>query len=507
MAIRIFHLDDDLLFLDRFSKLLSNETLLGERIFVESFDQGSDLNARLKRGDNPDIIIIDFHLDGQDKTGAEIAAISRKIAQNSAIFIASNSKDLHSIRSSLKTGADDFLAKDSKPREIFDRLEAALKIKREAKVQPHEILVGRSISGGSMSAIRLRAPQIINSAVNCIYLQGESGTGKEVVASLFEAALGPKIPFVRVNCGAITSSLIASELFGHSKGSFTGATTDKMGLIEAANGGWIFLDEIATLPLESQVYLLRAIDNQTIRRIGTNAERPVSFRVISATNEPLSELVAQGKFRRDLWQRLQEAQIDLAPLRDRRQEIPELVDFFTQTMRGGPYVLAATVLDALCGYDWSEGNVRELRNCLRAMTEKSVNKTLTPSSIPEHIWDAITGSKKQPKNASQTAEQMSRESSVNINLRSAEPSKTSMSISWVGEMPEFQTLIDKLLIQAITVEFAKSGQMSTREAGRLLGIPRSTMANRCRELIENGTISSDELDQLIQHPLRLKKIG
>ena len=135
MAIRIFHLDDDLLFLDRFSKLLSNETLLGERIFVESFDQGSDLNARLKRGDNPDIIIIDFHLDGQDKTGAEIAAISRKIAQNSAIFIASNSKDLHSIRSSLKTGADDFLAKDSKPREIFDRLEAALKIKREAKVQ------------------------------------------------------------------------------------------------------------------------------------------------------------------------------------------------------------------------------------------------------------------------------------------------------------------------------------------------------------------------------------
>ncbi len=505
MAIRILHLDDDIQFLERFAKILSKETILGERIIINSVEKGSELTARLKRDDNPDIIIVDFHLEGEKITGAELAGISRKLSPGSAIFIASNSKDLRSIRSSLKMGADDFLAKDAKPSDIVERLESVLKTKREVKVEVNQALGGKNITGRTMSAIRLRVPQIIQSAVNCVYVQGESGTGKEVVAALFEAALGAKIPFVQINCGAISSSLVASELFGYAKGAFTGAATDKMGLIEAANGGWIFLDEIATLPLDAQVYLLRAIDSQAIRRIGTTAERPVSFRIVSATNEPLEELVAQGKFRRDLWQRLQEVKIDLAPLRDRRDEIPELVDFFTQTMRGGPFVLASSVLEALCGYDWREGNVRELRNCLRAMTEKSVNKTLTPNSIPDHIWDAIEGVNGSTRQGSQhhmSSRTLSQTGSIHQEPRS---SASAMTVTWDGERPEFEKLIDKLLIAAIKVEFNKNGRMSTREASRLLGIPRSTMSNRCREIVDSGAISSEDLGKFIQISPNLKK--
>ena len=335
MTIQIYHLDDDVQILERMERILS-KNMMGHPIKTHGFESLTEFEKSLSGKPHVDIFILDAHLgdsplksDPLIADGPRIAATCRERYPESLIFICSSATDIKTIRASLQMGANDFIAKESKPDEILSRIESALR-ERSQNGRPladdH-----REHVGSTLAAISLRAPNLINSAVNCIYIEGESGTGKEVAAATFERALPAGTPFVKVNCGAIAASLIASELFGYAKGAFTGATTDKAGLIEASDKGWIFLDEIATLPSEAQVSLLRAIDNQAVRRVGSTVERQVSFRVISATNESLEELVEQGKFRKDLWQRLRETQINLPPLRERRHEIPELIDFFCKT--------------------------------------------------------------------------------------------------------------------------------------------------------------------------------
>lgn len=490
MSLSIFHLDDDIQILEKFEKIFQSG-LDSQPVTLKGFESAGELEKALSSKPHVDIFILDVFLGAGTDEGTKIAANCRIKYPKSLIFMCSNAKDLKTIRSSLKVGADDFIAKDSKPAEIIERVASALKqqkISDAPSVDSPNFHAGRTLSG-----VKTRIPQIINSAVNCIYILGESGTGKEVVANLLESSLPKGTPFIKVNCGSIAPTLLASELFGHTKGSFTGANHDKAGLIEAANKGWIFLDEVATLPPDAQVSLLRAIDNQSIRRIGSNGERPVSFRVISATNESLSDLVDQGKFRRDLWQRLREVQIDLPPLRERREEIPELVNHFCHSMRGGPYQLAPNVLNILTSYSWKEGNIRELRNCLRAMTEKSANKILTPNSVPEHIWDAVEAG--SPKfNLDQSVQRTSENSSI--------------IIKWRGKFrPSFEELSSNLLLEIIRQEYERSGQMSMRSAAKALGIAKSSLPGKIRLLLECGLISMDELGKMIHHFDETKKSG
>lgn len=481
MTINVIHLDDDELVLERFSQIL-NKGLLGRSVAISQANNVEIFLGQIKGKKPIDVALIDVFLEGESKTGLELAEHVREKHPESVILMVSSAKDIKTVRSSLKAGADDFVSKDVKPQELIARIEAALEEKNEVMQDDH----GQSSSvgaGSTLASIKLRVPAILQSAVNCVYIEGESGTGKEVVANLFAAKLPKGVPFIRLNCGSITPTLLASELFGHVKGAFTGATTDKSGLIEAADGGWIFLDEVATLPTDAQIALLRAIDNQAIRRIGANNERPVQFRVISATNEPLQELVNNGKFRRDLWQRLRETYIKLPPLRSRKHEISELIDFFIGSMRGGPYQLAPAVEEALTIYDWNEGNIRELRNCLRAMTENSVNGVLTPKSIPEHIWEAIE--------SSETGKPRSAMIPINDKLNE-------VRLSWTGERPSFELLADQLLLEILRHEYHMQGPLSLRVAGKALGIPKSTIGSRIKKLVENKLITETELQQMMK---------
>ena len=235
-----------------------------------------------------------------------------------------------------------------------------------------------------MRKICQRVPQIINSAISSVYIEGESGTGKEVVADLF-GSFARNTPFVKLNCGSIAPSLLESELFGYVKGAFTGALSNKAGIIETASGGWVFLDEVASLSKSAQVALLRVLENQEVIRLGESHSRKINVRFIAASNVCLSHLVEEGKFRNDLWQRLCETEIILKPLRERRSEIPELIEYFCKNMRGGPYQIEKTAMNVLSQMPWDDGNVRELRNCLRAMTENQNNGILSPMGIPERI--------------------------------------------------------------------------------------------------------------------------
>ncbi len=215
-----------------------------------------------------------------------------------------------------------------------------------------------------------------------VLVLGETGTGKEVVArSLHAASRRAEGPFVALDCGAIAETLIESELFGHTKGAFTGAANERRGLLEEADGGTLFLDEIGELPASLQPKLLRALEGREIRRVGSNTSRPVDVRVIAATNRPLAHAVNEGTFREDLYYRLAVIELELPPLRARREDIPILAQHFHARATGRDVPLPHDLLESLLSRAWP-GNVRELRNHIeRAVTlgwSPDVQRTQAP---------------------------------------------------------------------------------------------------------------------------------
>jgi transcriptional regulator with PAS, ATPase and Fis domain len=200
-----------------------------------------------------------------------------------------------------------------------------------------------------------------------VLIQGETGTGKEIVArAIHDASSRAAGPFVVVDCGAIAENLIESELFGHARGSFSGAVSDRKGLFAEASGGTIFLDEIGELPLPMQPKLLRALESRHIRRVGENTPHLIDVRVLAATNRPLASSVNDGSFREDLYYRLAVVEIQLPALRSRREDIPALARTFHERMTGGGEHLSEEFIASLVARSWP-GNVRELRNCIERL--------------------------------------------------------------------------------------------------------------------------------------------
>jgi transcriptional regulator with PAS, ATPase and Fis domain len=220
-----------------------------------------------------------------------------------------------------------------------------------------------------------------------VLIQGESGTGKELVARLIHKTSGRRGPFKAINCGALTETLLESELFGYVKGAFTGATGNKAGLFEAAHGGTIFLDEISNTSPALQMKLLRVLEEREVLRVGSTDPIRVDVRIIAATNRPLEELVRTHAFREDLFYRLKVVTIDLPPLRQRRGDIPLLLDHFVRRYAAAfskTIAIHESVYPMLSRYDWP-GNVRELENAVERAIALNSSGILTPEDFPEGI--------------------------------------------------------------------------------------------------------------------------
>jgi two-component system, NtrC family, response regulator PilR len=272
----------------------------------------------------------------------------------------------------LKLGAFDFISKPLDLAALRKLISATLKLGEgsESTIQLPQIkLLGRS---AKMDQLRELIERVARSQAP-VHIYGESGTGKELVAHLIhDAGARRDAPFVPVNCGAIPTELMESELFGHKRGSFTGAVSDKQGLIQTAEGGTLFLDEIADLPLHMQVKLLRVIQEKSIRPVGESREIPVDIRILSATHKNLAALVAEGKFREDLFYRVNVIEVRVPPLRERLEDIAELVDSIITRLEKQTGIRELSITDdalkALSTYHFP-GNVRELENVLeRAAT-------------------------------------------------------------------------------------------------------------------------------------------
>jgi len=217
---------------------------------------------------------------------------------------------------------------------------------------------------------------------SAVLIQGETGTGKEVAArSLYNAA--PRGQFVPIDCGSLVGTMMESELFGHVRGAFTGAVDNKRGLIELANGGTAFFDEIAELPLELQVKLLRVLQEQELRPVGSLQRIRIDVRIVAATNRDLENEVAAGRFREDLFHRLNVVRLTLPPLRERKDDIPLLIERFLSQAKGR-FMLSHDAIEAMMEYDWP-GNIRELMNCLERMMSFNSGPLLHFADLPTGV--------------------------------------------------------------------------------------------------------------------------
>lgn len=296
----------------------------------------------------------------------------------------------------MKQGAFDFLTKPFDPDQARLRVERALERRRlSAKTRELEReylaasgfgeLVGTSAAARRLFGLLERAA----GTELTVLLHGESGTGKEVAArALHRASRRSGGPFVAVNCGAVPAELMESEFFGHVRGAFSGAATDKVGLFEAAHQGTLFLDEVSELPLPLQVKLNRALQEREIRRVGDTADRKVEVRVVAATNVDLKERVAAGRFREDLFYRLNVFPVRLPPLRDRREDIPALAAAIMEKLRRregkGPRGLHPEALEALFSHGWP-GNIRELENALGRAAALCDGELIRVGDLPNEI--------------------------------------------------------------------------------------------------------------------------
>ncbi|MFT4563894.1 MAG: two-component system response regulator PilR (NtrC family) [Gammaproteobacteria bacterium] len=313
-----------------------------------------------------DICLTDMKLP--DGNGLELVSYIQQQHPQLPVAVITAHGNMESAIQALKSGAFDFVNKPLDINDLRNLVAQAIKV-GEGSEATGKALIGHS---DSIKQLRETITKLARSQAP-VYISGESGTGKELVARLIHEQ-GPRIEheFVPVNCGAIPTELIESELFGHIKGSFTGANTDKPGLFQTAHLGTLFLDEVAELPLQMQVKLLRAIQEKRIRPVGAPQEVPVDCRILSATHKNLADLVEDGTFRQDLFYRINVIELKVPALRDRTDDVNLLVDHFLKLQSAGlgmtPPSLSSAAREALKHYPFP-GNVRELENILeRAMT-------------------------------------------------------------------------------------------------------------------------------------------
>lgn len=313
-----------------------------------------------------DLCLTDMRLT--DGNGIDLVRHMQQYAPNVPVAMITAHGSMDSAIEALKAGAFDFVSKPVDLQALRNLVNTALRLGERRQPSPRRLMG----SSSSIKGLRATIAKLARSQAP-ICISGESGTGKELVARMIHEQ-GPRAEgaFVPVNCGAIPSELMESELFGHIRGSFSGATADKLGLFQAANGGTLFLDEVADLPLHMQVKLLRAIQEKAVRPVGAEKEIAVDVRILSASHRNLGELVRAERFRQDLYFRLNVIDITVPPLRERPEDIPELCAHILERLAaqtGVPApILAPDAIGALGKYPFP-GNVRELENILeRAMT-------------------------------------------------------------------------------------------------------------------------------------------
>jgi two-component system nitrogen regulation response regulator GlnG len=423
----------------------------------------------------PDLVLMDVRMGGM--SGLETL---RRIRQNDPkllVILMTAYGTTQTAIEAMKLGAYDYLLKPfdaPKLKEIVaNALKAARDMKQVVSYEPllesedYELgIVGRS---EAMQQVFKLIGQVAVSDATAL-ITGESGTGKELVArAIYHHSNRSQQPFLAVNCAAIPEQLLESELFGHERGAFTGATLQRIGKFEQCNKGTIFLDEIGDMTPATQTKILRVLQSGTFERVGGNQPIQVDVRVIAATNKPLEAAVAAKQFREDLFYRLNVVRIHIAPLRDRRDDIPLLVNYFLEKIareqQHPPKSIAASVIKTLEKYHWP-GNVRELENALRRAHVMAKSDAILQSDLPPEISGPRTGSEAIPPIAGVAGEAAATDAAV----------LARQLFQWARRDPKLKVI--PAVERELVIQALKETNNNQVHAAKLLGITRATLRKR-----------------------------
>ncbi|MBQ3775334.1 MAG: nitrogen regulation protein NR(I) [Ruminobacter sp.] len=449
----------------------------------QCFENGEKLLQALKTS-SPKVIISDIRMPGID--GLEMLRIVHEQNPNIPVIITTAHSDLTSAVNSYQSGSFEYLPKPFDIDEVLDivkKAEASYKEKMniESNDEIHENLESEIIGESPAMQEVFRAIGRLSKSSISVLINGQSGTGKELVAhALHKHSIRANKPFIALNMAAIPKELIESELFGHEKGAFTGANVSNQGRFEQANGGTLFLDEIGDMPLEAQTRLLRVLANGEFYRIGGHRSISVDVRIIAATNQNLEKMVAEGKFREDLFYRLNVIRIHIPPLKERKTDIPRLARRFlnvsAKELNVETKILTPDAEDYLCNFPWP-GNVRQLENVCRWLTVMASGKEISVNDLPEEL-------KKKEDNSSSAAEKQYGDMSNKLPL---DLSWQNLLKDWVSQklhegctdiLAEAQPEFEKALITT-ALRYTHDHK---QEAARLLGWGRNTLTRKLKDL-------------------------
>ncbi len=367
---------------------------------VDVAHRGED-GLQLLRTTEYTVILCDYRLP--DHTGVEMLRKIKLLQPGVAVIIITGYSDVRTAVETFRYGASDYVTKPLYPDELLVTIKETIlkgqknvvvdssaeeRVKVKKNSSSSNFIIGKSIQSQTVQKyIELIAP-----AEMSVIIHGETGTGKEFAAqSIHQLSKRADHAFIAIDCGALPKELAGSELFGHVKGAFTGAVNDKPGSFEIADGGTIFLDEIGNLSYENQVKLLRVTQERRIKRIGATKDIPINVRIIAATNEDLAKAVKEGRFREDLYHRLNEFKIQLSPLRERKDDIIVFATYFleraNQSLHKHVKSFSPDVVDQLTNYFW-HGNLRELNNVVKRSVLLTTGEVVMPDSLPQEIIQA-----------------------------------------------------------------------------------------------------------------------
>lgn len=397
-----------------------------------------------------DIILTDYRLP--DGNGIELLNSVKRHSQETVVILMTGYADIKIAVNAVKMGAFEYVAKPINPDEILHIIKNGLASVAKNSSSASKVNGPEYIEGKCEAALKMQEYiNLVGPTEMSVLILGESGTGKEYAARrIHQFSKRKDAKFVAVDCGALPKDIAGSELFGHVKGSFTGAVNDKIGHFEEANGGTIFLDEIGNLSYDVQVNLLRAIQERKIRRVGSTKETSIDVRILAATNEDLKSAIKNGDFREDLYHRLNEFSIGLPPLRERKEDLLDFAYYFkdkaSQEFAKQNVEFDQNVLNVFQSYEWP-GNIREMKNVVRRAVLLATNNLVTTSCLPDEMLEtSFTPSVATDENMA-------------VDLKS------------VKEKSE-QELIISTIIKA---KYNKS------QAAKLLGIDRKTLYNKLKQ--------------------------
>jgi two-component system, NtrC family, nitrogen regulation response regulator NtrX len=350
-----------------------------------------------------DCVVLDLEMPGMD--GFEVLRALERKGSTVPVIVYTGTGNFDRCIEAVRLGAYGFIDKAEPMPRVVQEIESALdrqRLRSEVATLRRQLAEESSLVGGSAAMARLRERiGRVAPVPSAVLIQGESGTGKELVArDLHRFGPHPSGPFVPINCAALPESLVESELFGHERGAFTGALATRKGAFEAAAGGTLFLDEIGDLPLAAQAKLLRVLEDRQVTRLGSTRPIAVDARIVAASNRDLDAEVGAGRFRDDLYYRLNVHMLAVPPLRERLSDVPALVEQFIAGICSRFGVrrkrIAPEALEPLMAYEWRRNNVRELRNAVERMIIAATGETIRAEDVPADIRSATSGSSSGP---------------------------------------------------------------------------------------------------------------